>query len=195
MSIGTLTLDPIKFNVSSGLWGLKGLQGLVGVDVLGGTQDALSLATNVTIVNPSNLNIGMGDLGMYYVYSIQAAAKMAIRFSLPAAQGRVPDGNDVNAKLDSSHRQQLGGGAYRLLSKSSFLCAPLFQPLNFIRSLTIVLRVEKYWTTLSEKEVSKFLRIHITQLLIFGQIHRSPLPAITGAQRLPLCCRHLSQST
>src|SRR6266436_1881527 len=45
MSIGTLTLDPIKFNVSSGLWGLKGLQGLVsidGVDVLGGTQDALS---------------------------------------------------------------------------------------------------------------------------------------------------------
>jgi hypothetical protein len=78
MSIGTLTLDPIKFNVSSGLWGLKGLQGLVridSVDVLGGTQDALLLATNVTIVNPSNINLGMGDLGMYYMYSIQTAAK------------------------------------------------------------------------------------------------------------------------
>ena len=72
MSIGTLTLDPINFNVSSGLWGLRGLQGLVsidGVDVLGGTRDALSLGTNVTIVNPSNLNLGMGDLGMYSICS------------------------------------------------------------------------------------------------------------------------------
>ena len=78
MSIGTLVLDPIKFNVSSGLWGLKGLQGLVGidgVDVLGGTQDALLLATNVTIINPSNLNLGMGDLGTYYMISVQNAAK------------------------------------------------------------------------------------------------------------------------
>ena len=68
MSIGTLTLDPINFNVSSGLWGLRGLQGLVSidsVDVLGGSQDALSLGTNVTIANPSNLNLGVGDLGMY----------------------------------------------------------------------------------------------------------------------------------
>ncbi|KAI0268735.1 hypothetical protein BC834DRAFT_651204 [Gloeopeniophorella convolvens] len=65
LSLGTLTLDPINFNVSSGLWGLKGLQGLVsigGVDVLGGTQDALSLSINVTIDNPSNLNLGLGDL-------------------------------------------------------------------------------------------------------------------------------------
>jgi hypothetical protein len=46
-----------------------------GVDVLGGTQEALSLATNVTIVNPSNLNLGMGDLGMYFVHSVQTAAK------------------------------------------------------------------------------------------------------------------------
>jgi hypothetical protein len=74
MSIGTITLDPINFSVSSGLWGLKGLQGLVridAVDVLGGTQDALSLATNVTIVNPSNLNLGVGDLGMYYVCPVR----------------------------------------------------------------------------------------------------------------------------
>ncbi|KAI0305626.1 hypothetical protein B0F90DRAFT_1815219 [Multifurca ochricompacta] len=65
LSVGTLTLDPIRFNVSSGLWGLRGLRGLVsieGIDVLGGTQDALSLGTNVTIDNPSNLNIEMGNL-------------------------------------------------------------------------------------------------------------------------------------
>ena len=70
MSIGTLTLGPIHFNVSSGLWGLRGLRGLVSiddVDVLGGTQDGLSLGTNVTIGNPSNLNLGVGDLGTRYV--------------------------------------------------------------------------------------------------------------------------------
>jgi len=78
MSIGTLTLDPIKFNVSSGLWGLKGLKGLVsidGVDVLGGTQDALSLSTNVTIDNPSSLNLGVGDLGTPSEYPVSGAAE------------------------------------------------------------------------------------------------------------------------
>jgi Protein of unknown function (DUF3712) len=70
MSIGTLTLDPINFNVSSGLWGLRGLRGLVSidsVDVLGGTKDGLSLGTNVTVGNPSNLILGVGDLGARYV--------------------------------------------------------------------------------------------------------------------------------
>lgn len=73
MSIGTLTLDPIKFNVSSGLWGLKGLKGFVsidGVDVVGGTQDALLLNINVTIDNPSSLNLGVGDLGTPYTQSV-----------------------------------------------------------------------------------------------------------------------------
>jgi Protein of unknown function (DUF3712) len=72
MSIGTITLDPINFNVSSGLWGLKGLRGLVSideVDVLGGTQEALLLGTNVTIKNPSNLDLMMGDLGMLFLSS------------------------------------------------------------------------------------------------------------------------------
>ena len=74
MSIGTLTLDPIKFNVSSGLWGMKGLKGLVsidGVDVLGGTQDALSLSTNVTIDNPSSLILGVGDLSTPYMQPVR----------------------------------------------------------------------------------------------------------------------------
>jgi Protein of unknown function (DUF3712) len=78
MSIGTIILDPIKFNVSSGLWGLKGLRGLVSIDeidVLGGTQEALLLGTNVTINNSSNLNLLMGDLGMVYLSSGSSAVE------------------------------------------------------------------------------------------------------------------------
>ena len=46
MSIGQITLDPIKFNVSSGLSGLQGLEGRVtidSVDVLGGSTEAIHL--------------------------------------------------------------------------------------------------------------------------------------------------------
>lgn len=46
-SIGELTLDPIKFNVTSGLNGLQGLKSLVGigkVDVVGGSTEAIHLA-------------------------------------------------------------------------------------------------------------------------------------------------------
>ncbi|TFY72142.1 hypothetical protein EVG20_g865 [Dentipellis fragilis] len=65
LSIGTLTLDPINFNVTSGLNGLQGLQNLVtigGVDVIGGTSDGLTLGINVSIENPSDLQLGVGDL-------------------------------------------------------------------------------------------------------------------------------------
>ncbi|EPQ57376.1 hypothetical protein GLOTRDRAFT_120580 [Gloeophyllum trabeum ATCC 11539] len=65
MSVGQLTLDPIKFNVSSGLLGLQGLKGstvINSVDVLGGTQDYISLGINVSIHNPSNLVLNTGDL-------------------------------------------------------------------------------------------------------------------------------------
>lgn len=47
LSVGELTLDPINFNVTSGLDGLEGLKGLVdinSVDVLGGTTEGLTLA-------------------------------------------------------------------------------------------------------------------------------------------------------
>ncbi|EJD03283.1 uncharacterized protein FOMMEDRAFT_168292 [Fomitiporia mediterranea MF3/22] len=65
LSLGQVTLDPIKFNVTSGLDGLRGLQGdttITGVDVLGGTTDGITLAINVSIFNPSNLNLSTGDL-------------------------------------------------------------------------------------------------------------------------------------
>jgi hypothetical protein len=47
MSIGQITLDPIKVNVSTGLgWvrGLKGYTTIGAVDVVGGTQQALDLS-------------------------------------------------------------------------------------------------------------------------------------------------------
>ncbi|KAL5507074.1 hypothetical protein ACEPAH_6530 [Sanghuangporus vaninii] len=65
LSVGQVTLDPIKFNVTSGLDGLGGLQNdvtITGVDVVGGTTDGVTLAINVTIFNPSNLNLSTGDL-------------------------------------------------------------------------------------------------------------------------------------
>ena len=46
MSIGQITLDPINFDVPSSLGGLRGLDGLVrieSVDVLGGSEGAISL--------------------------------------------------------------------------------------------------------------------------------------------------------
>ena len=49
LSIGQITLDPIKVNVSTQLKGLQGLQGMThinGVDVAGGTEDHINLNIN-----------------------------------------------------------------------------------------------------------------------------------------------------
>ncbi len=49
MSVGQLTLDPIKFNVSASLDGLQGLKGMTkidDVDVQGGTEDGITLGIN-----------------------------------------------------------------------------------------------------------------------------------------------------
>ncbi|KAJ7594702.1 hypothetical protein C8J56DRAFT_446479 [Mycena floridula] len=68
MSIGQITLDPIKVNVSTSLQGLQGLSNnltrLTAVDVVGGTKAGIVLAINVAIDNPSNLNINTGDLSL-----------------------------------------------------------------------------------------------------------------------------------
>jgi hypothetical protein len=66
MSIGQVTLDPIKVNVTTGLWGLKGLQGgltiIKSVDVMGGTTQAITLDIDTGIYNPSSLELATGDL-------------------------------------------------------------------------------------------------------------------------------------
>jgi hypothetical protein len=49
LSIGQITLDPIKVNVSTQLKGLQGLEGMThidGVDVAGGTGDHINLNIN-----------------------------------------------------------------------------------------------------------------------------------------------------
>lgn len=86
-SIGQITLDPIRVNVSTSLNGLQGLKKYTtigNVDVLGGNQQALNLSIEGTyitksaslksdvncccdfvavfIYNPSNLQLATGDL-------------------------------------------------------------------------------------------------------------------------------------
>ncbi|KAG6854052.1 hypothetical protein C0991_011030 [Blastosporella zonata] len=64
-SLGQITLDAIKVNVSTSLHGLQGLKGLVAiesVDVQGGTQDGINLGIDVSIDNPSDLDLSTGDL-------------------------------------------------------------------------------------------------------------------------------------
>lgn len=63
--IGRVLLDGIKFEVGSGLYGLEGLLKyptvINSVDVVGGVPDGIELMVATTIVNPSNLNISVGD--------------------------------------------------------------------------------------------------------------------------------------
>ncbi|EGO25193.1 hypothetical protein SERLADRAFT_448192 [Serpula lacrymans var. lacrymans S7.9] len=65
MSIGQITLNPIKVNVSTTMYGLQGLKGyttIASVDVVGGTQQAINLSIDVSIYNPSSLDLATGDL-------------------------------------------------------------------------------------------------------------------------------------
>lgn len=63
--VGKILLDGINFDVMTGLIGLNGLTTyptiMNSVDLLGGTKDAMSLAVALTLVNPSNLNLSVGD--------------------------------------------------------------------------------------------------------------------------------------
>lgn len=63
--IGEILLDAIKFDVTTGLIGLNGLTTyptiIDSVDVTGGASDAIQLAVDLTLVNPSNLNLSVGD--------------------------------------------------------------------------------------------------------------------------------------
>jgi hypothetical protein len=63
--VGQILLNGIKFGVTTGLVGLNGLTTyptiIDSVDVTGGTPDATSLAVGLTLVNPSNLNLSVGD--------------------------------------------------------------------------------------------------------------------------------------
>ncbi|KAK0556496.1 hypothetical protein OC844_005834 [Tilletia horrida] len=63
--IGQVLLDGIKFQVPSGLRGLDGLTKyptvISSVDVINGTTEGLELSVQTSIINPSNLNLSVGD--------------------------------------------------------------------------------------------------------------------------------------
>ncbi|KIL68938.1 hypothetical protein M378DRAFT_21838 [Amanita muscaria Koide BX008] len=66
-SIGALALGPIKVNVSTGLKGLGGLSGVSinAIDITGATLAGIDLGIHVTINNPSNLKLNIGDLTLH----------------------------------------------------------------------------------------------------------------------------------
>lgn len=61
-----ITLDPIKFNVSTGLIGLDSLNTrptlINSVNLVGGTPEYLAVDITVSIYNPANLALNVGDL-------------------------------------------------------------------------------------------------------------------------------------
>lgn len=63
--LGRVLLDGIIFDVDSGLLGLQGLSAyptlITSVDVTGGTNEGILLQVGTTLVNPSNLNLTIGD--------------------------------------------------------------------------------------------------------------------------------------
>ena len=75
-----------------------------GVDVLGGTQEAMSLAINVTIDNPSNLNLGLGNLGMCSLCRYICAVGVMTGCSVQCDQGKRATWDNHRPKLDSPHR-------------------------------------------------------------------------------------------
>lgn len=64
--LGEILLNGIDFNVTTGLVGLAGLTKyptiINSVDVTGGSAQAIDLAVQLSVVNPSNLNLSTGDV-------------------------------------------------------------------------------------------------------------------------------------
>lgn len=71
--IGDITLSGITFKVPTTLHGLQFLNSTAtvvnGVDVIGGTSDALQLSINVTMDNPSDFSITTGDVSFAFLAS------------------------------------------------------------------------------------------------------------------------------
>ncbi|KAF7971549.1 hypothetical protein HWV62_20870 [Athelia sp. TMB] len=61
-SVGVITLDSIKVNVSMSLFGLRGLTVISSGDVGGGTPSAITLDIGTDIYNSSSLVLATGDL-------------------------------------------------------------------------------------------------------------------------------------
>jgi hypothetical protein len=135
MSVGQLTLDPIKFNVTSSLNGLGGLKGMTtigGVDVMGGTTEAMQLNINsrclflfallmgvltfvlASIYNPSNLNLQTGDLSEWFFRSCVVRELMRKKFCEGLALSR--SGGALGTVLLSDLKLNTGNNTFTATS-------------------------------------------------------------------------------
>ncbi|KAN0059778.1 hypothetical protein ACQY0O_008352 [Thecaphora frezii] len=94
--LGRVLLNGIAFDVDSGILGLRGLTAyptiINTVDVMGGTKDGINLAVGTTLVNPSNLNLTIGDTSLQLAKDGAVLGTVTLP-NLNLRQGR----NDVNA--------------------------------------------------------------------------------------------------
>lgn len=93
--LGRILLDGIKFNVSTGLVGLSGLNKyptvVNSVDVIGGSASSIDLAVGLTVVNPSNLNLTTGDTRLQLINQVPLGVVTLPQLNL------VPGRNDIDA--------------------------------------------------------------------------------------------------
>lgn len=93
--MGRVVLDGIVFDVNSGLLGLQGLAAYPSVinqvDATGGTRQGISLLVSATLINPSNLNLSLGDI------SFQMVNHDVIGIATIPNLNLMPGRNDINA--------------------------------------------------------------------------------------------------
>lgn len=104
--IGRVVLNPIQFDVLSGLRGLQGLSSynttISAVNVLGGTANSLNLAVNTTIINPSNLNLSTGDVTFNLVNDQVLGTVTMPDLNLQLGENNVTAQSTFNPKVSSS---------------------------------------------------------------------------------------------
>ncbi|EPQ29604.1 uncharacterized protein PFL1_02823 [Pseudozyma flocculosa PF-1] len=94
--LGRVVLNGILFDVDSGILGLQGLTAyptiINTVDVVGGSRDGINLVVGTTLVNPSNLNLTIGDSILQLAKDGSTLGTVTLP-NLNLMQGR----NDINA--------------------------------------------------------------------------------------------------
>ncbi|PWN18638.1 hypothetical protein BCV69DRAFT_252553, partial [Microstroma glucosiphilum] len=135
--LGRVLLDGIPFAVGTGLNGLAGLLEyptvINSVDVVGGAPDAISLAVGTTIVNPSNLNLTLGDVTLNLINQVPLGNVTLPNLNLAIGEvtvaatsffdpNRAPEGLEVLNRFIS--------GQYTYLNISGFADSSPIQPLS-----------------------------------------------------------------
>lgn len=97
-ALGEIVLTDIRFQVDTGIKGLSGLKKydtiVNSVDVVGGTPEAVQLAIQLTAVNPSNINVSLGDLTLDIMNQVKLGSALIPDANLVIGR------NDLNASAD-----------------------------------------------------------------------------------------------